>query len=66
MFCSDAQSLLVSDLDPNTNYEFAVRLHVDQLSSPWSPVVYQQTLPEGKHSQNLLNPETLSEIFPKT
>ncbi|XP_051512782.1 protogenin A-like [Myxocyprinus asiaticus] len=42
-----AQNLLVSDLDPNTNYEFAVRLHVDQLSSPWSPVVYQTTLPEA-------------------
>ncbi|XP_056621478.1 protogenin A [Triplophysa dalaica] len=44
---TDTQSLLVSDLDPNANYEFAVRLHVDQLSSPWSPVVYQQTLPEA-------------------
>ncbi|XP_016308038.1 protogenin A [Sinocyclocheilus anshuiensis] len=42
-----AQSLMVTDLDPNTNYEFAVRLHVDQLSSPWSPVVYQATLPEA-------------------
>uniref|UniRef100_A0A8C1W878 Protogenin n=1 Tax=Cyprinus carpio TaxID=7962 RepID=A0A8C1W878_CYPCA len=42
-----AQSLMVTDLDPNTNYEFAVRLHVDQLSSPWSPVVYQTTLPEA-------------------
>ncbi|XP_030649970.1 protogenin A [Chanos chanos] len=41
------QSLLVKDLDPNTRYEFAVRLHVDQLSSPWSPVVYQTTLPEA-------------------
>nr|XP_023669595.1 protogenin [Paramormyrops kingsleyae] len=39
------QSLQVSDLEPNTRYEFAVRLHVDQLSSPWSPVVYQTTLP---------------------
>ncbi|XP_056334525.1 protogenin A [Danio aesculapii] len=42
-----AQSLLVTDLEPNTNYEFAVRLHVDLLSSPWSPVVYQTTLPEA-------------------
>ncbi|XP_060733789.1 protogenin A [Tachysurus vachellii] len=41
-----AQSLLVKDLQPNTRYEFAVRLHVDQLSSPWSPVVYQSTLPD--------------------
>ncbi|XP_036400225.1 protogenin A [Megalops cyprinoides] len=41
------QSMLVQDLEPNTRYEFAVRLHVDQLSSPWSPVVYQSTLPEA-------------------
>ncbi|KAG9352200.1 hypothetical protein JZ751_020613, partial [Albula glossodonta] len=41
------QSILVQDLEPNTRYEFAVRLHVDQLSSPWSPVVYQSTLPEA-------------------
>ncbi|KAJ8247871.1 hypothetical protein GJAV_G00251520 [Gymnothorax javanicus] len=41
------QGLLIQDLEPNTRYEFAVRLHVDQLSSPWSPVVYQSTLPEG-------------------
>ncbi|KAJ8340451.1 hypothetical protein SKAU_G00350840 [Synaphobranchus kaupii] len=40
-------SMLVQDLEPNTRYEFAVRLHVDQLSSPWSPVVYQSTLPEA-------------------
>lgn len=44
------QSILVQDLEPNTKYEFAIRLHLDQLSSPWSPVVYQSTLPEGdKH-----------------
>ncbi|KAK2920223.1 protogenin A [Channa argus] len=41
------QSLLVRDLKPNTKYEFAVRLHIDQLSSPWSPVVYQSTFPEA-------------------
>ncbi|XP_035273002.1 protogenin A-like [Anguilla anguilla] len=41
------QDFLVQDLEPNTRYEFAVRLHVDQLSSPWSPVVYQSTLPEA-------------------
>ncbi|XP_066540559.1 protogenin A [Hoplias malabaricus] len=40
------QSLLVKNLEPNTRYEFAVRLHVDQLTSPWSPVVYQSTLPD--------------------
>uniref|UniRef100_A0A3Q2CPY8 Protogenin n=1 Tax=Cyprinodon variegatus TaxID=28743 RepID=A0A3Q2CPY8_CYPVA len=41
------QRLLVRDLEPNTKYEFAVRLHIDQLSSPWSPVVYQSTFPEA-------------------
>ncbi|KAM4630461.1 protogenin A [Polymixia lowei] len=41
------QSLLVQDLEPNTRYEFAIRLHIDQLSSPWSPVVYQTTFPEA-------------------
>uniref|UniRef100_A0A4W4DPI8 Protogenin n=1 Tax=Electrophorus electricus TaxID=8005 RepID=A0A4W4DPI8_ELEEL len=41
------QSLLVKNLEANTRYEFAVRLHVDQLSSPWSPVVYQNTLPDA-------------------
>lgn len=40
--------MLVQGLQPKTMYEFAVRLHVDQLSSPWSPVVYHTTLPEGK------------------
>ncbi|XP_015264644.1 PREDICTED: protogenin [Gekko japonicus] len=37
--------LLIQGLEPNTKYEFAVRLHVDQLSSPWSPVLYHTTLP---------------------
>uniref|UniRef100_A0A8C4F200 Protogenin n=1 Tax=Dicentrarchus labrax TaxID=13489 RepID=A0A8C4F200_DICLA len=41
------QNLLVRDLEPNTKYEFAIRLHIDQLSSPWSPVVYQSTLPDA-------------------
>uniref|UniRef100_A0A3Q3PYG3 Protogenin n=1 Tax=Monopterus albus TaxID=43700 RepID=A0A3Q3PYG3_MONAL len=41
------QRLLVQDLQPNTKYEFAVRLHIDQLSSPWSPVVYQSTFPQA-------------------
>ncbi|XP_061451337.1 protogenin [Rhineura floridana] len=39
--------MLVQGLEPSTKYEFAVRLHVDQLSSPWSPVVYHATLPEA-------------------
>ncbi|XP_051236606.1 protogenin B-like isoform X2 [Dicentrarchus labrax] len=39
------QSVVVQNLDPNTRYEFVVRLHVDQMSSPWSSVVYHRTLP---------------------
>ncbi|XP_008335173.1 protogenin A isoform X2 [Cynoglossus semilaevis] len=41
------QSLLVQDLEANTKYEFAVRLHLDELSSPWSPVVYESTFPDA-------------------
>ncbi|XP_077449346.1 protogenin A [Stigmatopora argus] len=44
---TNEQSLLVRDLQPNTKYEFAIRLHIDLLSSPWSPVVYQSTFPEA-------------------
>lgn len=44
---SAKQSVMVQNLEPNTRYEFVVRLHVDQMSSPWSPVVYHQTLPAG-------------------
>lgn len=40
--------MVVLNLGPNTRYEFVVRLHVDQMSSPWSSVVYHQTLPAGK------------------
>uniref|UniRef100_A0A7N8Y6R9 Protogenin B-like n=1 Tax=Mastacembelus armatus TaxID=205130 RepID=A0A7N8Y6R9_9TELE len=39
------QSMMVQNLVPNTRYEFVVRLHVDQMSSPWSSVVYHKTLP---------------------
>ncbi|XP_028306228.1 protogenin A-like [Gouania willdenowi] len=39
------QSVTVEKLLPNTRYEFVVRLHVDQMSSPWSPAVYHQTAP---------------------
>lgn len=46
--CRSETHMLVQGLEPRTMYEFAVRLHVDQLSSPWSPVVYHTTLPEGK------------------
>lgn len=44
---SITQSVMVQNLDPNTRYEFVVRLHVDQISSPWSSVVYHRTLPAG-------------------
>ncbi|XP_071271847.1 protogenin B-like [Salvelinus alpinus] len=39
------QSVQIQSLDSNTRYEFVVRLHVDQLASPWSMVVFQRTLP---------------------
>ncbi|XP_034032090.1 protogenin B-like [Thalassophryne amazonica] len=39
------QSITVQNLDPNTRYEFVVRLHVDQMSSQWSSVLHHQTLP---------------------
>ncbi|KAI4825996.1 hypothetical protein KUCAC02_021655 [Chaenocephalus aceratus] len=38
------QNVTVQNLETNTRYEFVVRLHVDQMSSPWSSVVYRQTL----------------------
>ncbi|XP_060902271.1 protogenin A [Labrus mixtus] len=44
---TNEQRLLVRELEPNTKYEFAIRLHIDQLSSPWSPVVYQSTFPDA-------------------
>ncbi|KAF7660585.1 hypothetical protein LDENG_00279200 [Lucifuga dentata] len=44
---TNEQNLLVQGLEPNTKYEFAIRLHIEQLSSPWSPVVYQSTFPEA-------------------
>ncbi|XP_029431364.1 protogenin isoform X2 [Rhinatrema bivittatum] len=42
--------IVVHGLAANTRYEFAVRLHVNQLSSPWSPVVYHSTFPEAPAS----------------
>ncbi|XP_068169503.1 protogenin B-like [Antennarius striatus] len=39
------QSATVQNLYSNTRYEFVVRLHVDQMSSSWSSVVYHRTLP---------------------
>uniref|UniRef100_A0A3Q3GI47 Protogenin n=1 Tax=Labrus bergylta TaxID=56723 RepID=A0A3Q3GI47_9LABR len=44
---TNEQRLLVRELEPNTKYEFAIRLHIDQLSSPWSPVAYQSTFPDA-------------------
>ncbi|XP_030223165.1 protogenin B [Gadus morhua] len=37
------QNMTVRNLSPNTRYEFVVRLQLDQMSSPWSSVVYHQT-----------------------
>eukprot|EP00063_Salmo_salar_P050915 XP_014025750.1 PREDICTED: protogenin B-like [Salmo salar] len=39
------QTVAIQGLEPNTRYELVVRLHADQLSSPWSSVVHQRTLP---------------------
>uniref|UniRef100_A0A8K9XLI1 Protogenin B n=1 Tax=Oncorhynchus mykiss TaxID=8022 RepID=A0A8K9XLI1_ONCMY len=39
------QNVAIQGLEPNTRYELVVRLHADQLSSPWSSVVHQRTLP---------------------
>lgn len=49
MLCvhSTKQSVMVQNLLPNTRYEFVVRLHVDQMSSTWSSVVYHMTPPAG-------------------
>ncbi|KAJ6664206.1 hypothetical protein lerEdw1_008424 [Lerista edwardsae] len=53
--------MLVQGLESSTKYEFAVRLHVDQLSSPWSPVVYHTTLPEAPAGPPLAVKVTLIE-----
>ncbi|XDV53556.1 hypothetical protein PO909_022029 [Leuciscus waleckii] len=37
------QTVTLSGLRSNTRYEFAVRLHMDQMSSPWSASVYHRT-----------------------
>ncbi|XP_067292359.1 protogenin B isoform X2 [Pseudorasbora parva] len=44
------QTVTLTGLRPNTRYEFAVRLHMDQMSSPWSASVYQRTLLEAPSS----------------
>ncbi|XP_066523098.1 protogenin B [Hoplias malabaricus] len=47
------QTLMVEGLRSNTRYEFAVRLHMDQMSSPWSVPIYQRTLLEAPSSPPL-------------
>lgn len=44
------QTVTLTGLQPNTRYEFAVRLHMDHMSSPWSVTVYQKTSLEGNES----------------
>ncbi|XP_059392340.1 protogenin B isoform X2 [Carassius carassius] len=44
------QTVTVMGLRPNTRYEFAVRLHLDQMSSPWSASIYHRTLLEAPSS----------------
>ncbi|XP_077372248.1 protogenin B-like [Festucalex cinctus] len=42
---TNKENVTVQNLNSNTRYEFVVRLHVDQMSSPWSHVVYHRTQP---------------------
>ncbi|XP_052453081.1 protogenin B isoform X1 [Carassius gibelio] len=44
------QTVTVTGLRSNTRYEFAVRLHTDQMSSPWSASIYHRTLLEAPSS----------------
>ncbi|XP_051978490.1 protogenin B-like [Xyrauchen texanus] len=55
------QTVKVTGLRPNTRYEFAVRLHMDQMSSPWSSTVYERTLLEAPSSPPLSVRVTLIE-----
>ncbi|XP_067236723.1 protogenin B [Chanodichthys erythropterus] len=55
------QTVMVAGLRPNTRYEFSVRLHMDQMSSPWSASVYQRTLLEAPSSPPLSVRATLIE-----
>uniref|UniRef100_A0A3B1K3H1 Protogenin n=1 Tax=Astyanax mexicanus TaxID=7994 RepID=A0A3B1K3H1_ASTMX len=55
------QTVMVQGLRPNTRYEFAVRLHMDQMSSPWSSPIYQRTLLEAPSSPPLAVRVTLIE-----
>nr|XP_055049304.1 protogenin B [Misgurnus anguillicaudatus] len=50
---TNEQTVTLTGLQPNTRYDFAVRLHMDQMSSPWSVTVYQRTLLEAPSSPPL-------------
>ncbi|XP_051975727.1 LOW QUALITY PROTEIN: protogenin B-like, partial [Xyrauchen texanus] len=55
------RTVTVTGLKPNTRYEFAVRLHMDQMSSPWSSTIYQRTQLEAPSSPPLSVRVTLIE-----
>uniref|UniRef100_A0A8C4QHN2 Fibronectin type-III domain-containing protein n=1 Tax=Eptatretus burgeri TaxID=7764 RepID=A0A8C4QHN2_EPTBU len=44
------EGLIVGGLRPHTHYEFAVRLRLGVLVSPWSPVLFHTTSPEPPSS----------------
>ncbi|XP_047676120.1 protogenin B isoform X2 [Tachysurus fulvidraco] len=50
---TNEQTGMVERLMSNTRYEFAVRLHMDHMSSPWSSPVYLRTLLEAPSSPPL-------------
>lgn len=58
---STNQTVAIQGLEPNTRYELVVRLHADQLSSPWSSVVHQRTLPAGEQPSSNLSLTIISQ-----
>ncbi|KAK3558832.1 hypothetical protein QTP86_028730 [Hemibagrus guttatus] len=50
---TNEQTVMVEGLKSNTRYEFAVRLHMDHMSSPWSSPIYLRTLLEAPSSPPL-------------
>ncbi|XP_060743455.1 protogenin B [Tachysurus vachellii] len=50
---TNEQTGRVEGLMSNTRYEFAVRLHMDHMSSPWSSPIYLRTLLEAPSSPPL-------------
>ncbi|XP_060770584.1 protogenin B [Neoarius graeffei] len=50
---TNEQTVMVEGLKSNTRYEFAVRLHMDHMSSPWSSPIYLRTLLEAPLSPPL-------------